>query len=123
MKCAFDHCLKTARSGLFGSVDLGRTKITFQVCMAHWKVVGRLQEKFEKENVVVSPKAGQTVGAAPAKYSVEELEKIVRGNEKNEELLYVKDGVIYYIGQSAEYLIKTLKQDKKLVEEILNGKP
>ena len=53
------------------------------------------------------------------RYSVAELEKIVRGNEKNEELFYVKDGVIYYIDQSAEYLIKTLKQDKKRVEAIL----
>ena len=121
-KCAFDHCLKTANPGLHGSVVLGRAKITIPLCMTHWKVVGKLQENFEKQ-FTVSPKAGQTVGAAPAKYSVEELEKIVRGNEKNEELLYVKDGVIYYIGQSAEYLIKTLKQDKKLVEEILNGKP
>ena len=47
MKCAFDHCLKTANPGLFGSVVIGRAKITFPLCMAHWNVVGKLQKKFE----------------------------------------------------------------------------
>ena len=47
MKCAFDHCLKTANPGLFGSVVIGRAKISFPLCMAHWNVIGKLQKKFE----------------------------------------------------------------------------
>ncbi len=54
------------------------------------------------------------------RYSVAELEKITIAYKKNEELFYLKNGKTHYIEQSAEYLIKTLKQDKKRVEAILN---
>ncbi len=93
MKCAFDHCKKTACTHLFGSVNLGRSKITFPVCQIHWKVIVKMQAKFNKEKKIEQH------------YSVAELEKIIDS---------VYDAEL-------GFLIATLK-DKKKVQEILNEK-
>ncbi len=63
-------------------------------------------------------KAGQTVGAAPVKYSVAELKKILK--HMAESWWFSKDGYTVTHEEAVEKFIIFLK-DKKRVEAILNG--
>lgn len=84
------------------------------IVMMAWRKLDRARlVVHKKRNVAVSPTAGQTVGSAPVKYSIEELEKISNA-------LWAEFRERHICEPTSKAFIYRLK-DKKRVEAILNG--